>query len=82
MMTISMQFQYNPLERKPAYNASALDLFSLYFPPETSERIAEETNRYTEWLQQQKGQLDINWKPTSTEEMKVFIGCNILMGIT
>ena len=62
-------------------NASALDLFSLYFPPETFERIAEETNRYAEWLQQQKGQLDINWKPTSAEEMKAFIGCNILMGI-
>ena len=38
-------------------NASALDLFSLYFPPETFERIAEETNRYAEWLQQQRDNL-------------------------
>ena len=62
-------------------NPSALDLFSLYFHLETFQHIADETNKYAEWVQQQRGKVDATWKPTSAEEMKAFVGCTIMMAI-
>jgi hypothetical protein len=62
-------------------NPSALDLFSLYFHLETFQHMADETNKYAEWVQQQRGKVDATWKPTSAEEMKAFVGCTIMMAI-
>ncbi|RTZ99287.1 MAG: hypothetical protein DSY90_01700 [Deltaproteobacteria bacterium] len=42
--------------------------------------IATEANRYAEQVQEEKG-MDSKLHPTTTEEMKLYIAINVMMGI-
>lgn len=60
----------------PEETETPLEVFSLLFPEELFERIVFETNLYAV---QEK--LDNTYIPTTLDEMKCFIGVNVLMGI-
>ena len=57
-----------------------IDFFSQLFPPELFQFIADETNKYADKLQQEKGE-DGNWRRTNAQEMRAFAGAQIVMGI-
>lgn len=59
----------------PNSTPTPLDYFSKYFPECEFENMANYTNTYTE----QTGRL--NWKPTNSKEMKIFVGINLYMGV-
>lgn len=54
------------------------DLFHLFITPEIIELIVFQTNLYAEQNYQKTGKVYV---PTSAEEIKTFLGVNILMGI-
>ena len=60
--------------------AGPLDYFSLFVPEEIYERMARETNAYAELCQQDKGERDSAWTETSGEEIRAYLGLNIVMG--
>lgn len=60
-------------------NATQLDFFGLCWDPSFFDLLVDETNQYAQLKQVSKP--DTNWYPTTPEEMKAFIGVNILMGI-
>ncbi|KAK3108956.1 hypothetical protein FSP39_019728 [Pinctada imbricata] len=61
-------------------DANEIDFFNLLFPSELLEKIAEETNRYAESEQDKKGQ-DPKWRATTAQEIRAYIGIQIVMGI-
>ena len=56
-----------------------LHIFNLFWEPSFFERLATETNLYAE--QRQTSKPDVKWYPTTPEEMKAFVGVNMIMGI-
>ena len=61
-------------------DASEVDFFMLLFTSAIIQHIVDETNRYAEQSQAARQLQDVAWSPTTTVEMKAFIGINILMG--
>jgi hypothetical protein len=60
--------------------ANELNFFYQTFPEELYEFIADQTNLYADKIQQEKG-VDKSWRRTSKEEIRAYIGAQILMGI-
>ena len=60
-------------------DATPLDFFSLVWESSFFEHLAEETNLYAR--QRQTVKPDRKWYPTTSSEMRAFVGVNILMGI-
>ncbi|XP_053372688.1 piggyBac transposable element-derived protein 4-like [Mercenaria mercenaria] len=60
--------------------ASALDFFYLLFRPAMFADMARHTNNYARWKATQD-QPDDKWVETNENEMKAFIGINVIMGI-
>ena len=60
--------------------AEPLQYFQLFFPDYVFLMIATETNRYAEEVQEEKG-ADSKWRPTTTQEMKLYTAVNVMMGI-
>ena len=60
-------------------DATPLDFFSLLWEPSFFDSLAEEINRYAQ--QRQVSKPNSKWYPATPEEMKAFIGVNIMMGI-
>ena len=60
-------------------DATPLDFLGLVWEPPLFDLLANETNRYA--MQRQVNKADAKWYPTTPEEMRAFIGVNILMGI-
>ena len=67
-----------PVHQLPQ-DATPVDFFSLFWEPPFFQTLAEETNRYATQRQVQKP--DRKWYPTTPEEIRAFIGINIIMGI-
>ena len=67
-----------PVHQLPA-DATPLDFFSLLWAPSFFQLLAEETNRYASQRLVQRP--DNKWHPTTPEEIKAFLGVNIIMGI-
>jgi len=67
-----------PVHQLPQ-DATPLDFFSLFWETAFFQRLADETNLYA----RQKIELkpDKKWYPTTADEMRAFIGVNIIMGI-
>ena len=61
-------------------NKSELDFFHLIFDENLYQTFADETNRYAEIVQQQKGR-DAKWTNTNAAEMRAYIAFHIIMGI-
>ena len=62
-----------------AEDGTAVDFFYLMFPEELIEHIVSETNRYAcECIAMKQ---DPEWKETSLEEIKAFLGLHVLFGI-
>ena len=57
-----------------------LDFFHELFTKDLYEKLAEETNRYAEQLQEERG-VDNSWKPTNADEIQTFIGMRIYMSV-
>ena len=62
-----------------AEDGTAVDFFYLMFPEELIEHIVSETNRYARECIATKP--DPEWKDTSLEEIKAFLGLHVLFGI-
>jgi len=68
-------------------NPSCADYFSLFVPEEIYEIMSTETNRYAnDYLTKNTATIRPNsrykkWKDTTPEEMKMFVGITIAMGI-
>ena len=60
-------------------DASPLDFLELLWDPRFFDLLADETNRYAQLKQVSKP--NRKWYPTTPEEMRAFVGVNILMGI-
>ena len=60
-------------------DATPPEFFSLLWGPSLFQLLADETNRYA--AQKQVKKPDKKWYPTTPDEMKAFIGINIIMGI-
>ena len=60
-------------------DATPLDFFSLLWVPSFFQLLADQTNLYARQRQVQKP--DIKWYPTTPEEMKAFLGINIIIRI-
>ena len=67
-----------PIHQLPG-DATPLDFFGLLWPRSLFQLLAEETNRYA--TQKQVQRPDNKWYPTTSEEIKAFIGVNIIMVI-
>ena len=61
-------------------DASELSYFLLLFTIEMITRLVLETNLYAEQCQTARGVRDSAWHATTIEEMRAYIGVNILMG--
>lgn len=61
--------------------ATAKDYFDLMFSPEIINDFVQHTNNYAWWKMQQKGEEDRVWYDIMEEEMKAYLGLNIVMGI-
>ena len=61
-------------------DARTVDYLNLFLPETFYETLALETNRYAEQIQLARSN-DQRWRPTSAEEMRAYIGMNIMMGI-
>ncbi|XP_041365689.1 piggyBac transposable element-derived protein 5-like [Gigantopelta aegis] len=61
-------------------DAKEIDFFEQIFPDEWYVKIAQETNRYAQSRIEQNGD-DPKWFATNADEIRAFIGFNILMGI-
>ena len=59
--------------------ATPVDFLHLFWEPALFQLLADETNRYA--VQRQVEKPDRKWYPTTPEEMRAFIGVNIVMGI-
>eukprot|EP00102_Acyrthosiphon_pisum_P021760 XP_016658970.1 PREDICTED: piggyBac transposable element-derived protein 3-like isoform X2 [Acyrthosiphon pisum] len=59
----------------PNSTPTPLDYFLKYFPESEFENMANYTNTYAEQI----GRL--NWKPTNSKEMKIFVGIHLYMGV-
>jgi len=57
-----------------------IDYFQLFVCNDTYENIANETNKYAELCQEEKGQRDKYWIPTWPGEIRAFFGLIIMMG--
>ena len=62
-----------------AEDGTAVDFFYLMFPEELIEHIVSETNRYAGECIAMKP--DPEWKDTSLEDIKAFLGLHVLFGI-
>lgn len=60
-------------------DADPLQFFGLFWQPAFFERLADENNLYVQ--QRQITQPEKRWYPTTAEEMRAFVGVNIIMGI-
>ena len=60
-------------------DATPLDFFSLLWEPSFFQLLAEQTNLYARQRQVEKP--NRKWYPTTSEEIKAFLGINIIMGI-
>ena len=56
-----------------------LDFFNLFWVPSFFDHLATETNLYAE--QRRRNKPDAKWYPTTPEEMRAFVGVNMIMGI-
>ena len=61
--------------------ASALDYLGLFLGESFFDLMAEQTNLYADQKQDEVGRKDKIWKPTTPEEMKLFLAINIFFGI-
>ena len=61
-------------------DASELAYFMLLFTLDIITRLVHETNLYAEQCQAARGVRNSAWQPTTVEEMRAYIGVNILMG--
>ena len=61
-------------------DAKEIDFFHQIFTENWYEKVAQETNRYGQSKITQNG-ADPKWLPTTSDEIRMFIGFNILMGI-
>ena len=57
-----------------------IDFFSQLFPPKLLQFTADETNKYADKFQEEKGE-DGNWRRTNAQEMWAFVAAHIVMGI-
>jgi hypothetical protein len=53
------------------------DFFHLLFTTENYAELATETNRYATQQIAARGRPDVNWKETSGDEMKTFVGLQV-----
>lgn len=60
--------------------AGPFDYFSVFVPDDIYDRIARETNAYAELCQREKNERDSAWSETSGEEIRAYLGLNIVMG--
>ena len=60
-------------------DASPLEFFHLLWEPSFFQLLADQTNLYAR--QKQATRPNPRWYPISSEEMKAFVGVNIIMGI-
>ena len=58
-----------------------LDFFALMFNLDLCVWIAAETNRYAKQLQRQKGRRDMKWKPTTSDQIRAYLGIRICMSV-
>lgn len=61
--------------------ATPLDYFFLLFSAELSGDIARHTNAYAKWAMDREGSVDPYWTDCTPQEVRAFIGINIIMGI-
>lgn len=65
----------------PVDTSTPVDFFKLLMPPTIYDNIAKETNSYAELCQQEKDKRDEKWKTTTAEEIKAYIGINVMFGV-
>ena len=57
-----------------------IDFFHLLFEKNIYGRLAEETNRYAQQIQTERG-IDKSWQPTTPDEIQTFIGMRVYMSV-
>jgi hypothetical protein len=67
--------------------STPLEYFQLFFSDKVLERIVENTNNYVLWYQGiqrvlHPGYVDKKWTDISLSELKAYLGCLILMGLS
>ena len=62
-------------------NASPKDYFDLMFSPEVVGDMVRHTNNYARWKMEQKGEVDALWYDVTENELRAYLGVNIIMGI-
>lgn len=60
--------------------AGPIDYFSVFVPDDIYDRITRETNACAELCQREKNERDSAWSETSGEEIRAYLGLNIIMG--
>ena len=63
-------------------NASPKDYFDLMFSPEVVGDMVRHTNNYARWKMEQKGEVDALWYDVTENELRAYLGVNIIMGIS
>ena len=61
--------------------SSEIDFFELFVTNDFYNKVAEETNKYAALSQRKAGTVDNNWEDTNVEEIQVYIGILIYMGL-
>ena len=72
------QLRQGPVHSLPL-DATPLDYFHLFWGSDFFQLLSDQTNLYAE--QRQRVKPDRRWYPTTPEEMRAFIGINVMMGI-
>jgi hypothetical protein len=63
------------------YDAGPIDYFKLLIPNHFFTLMATQSNLYATQVQESEGKVDPHWEKTNAEEMKAFIGINIVMAL-
>ena len=72
------QLTQGPVHSLPL-DTTPLDYFHLFRGSDFSQLLSDQTNLYAE--QRQRVKPNRRWYPTTPEEMRAFIGINVMMGI-
>jgi hypothetical protein len=62
-------------------DATPLDFFHLFLPSDFFVYWAEQTNLFARQVEQDSGNKDKYWTPTSADELKAFLGLHVIMAI-